>query len=83
MGLDSSITLDLGEQKTVCALEILWHRGNERINSFEVSTSNDGSVFEDIIAGQSSGNTISPEKYEISDVAKHDMLADSNRQYSE
>jgi hypothetical protein len=68
-GTGSWIRLDLGSQKTVCRVDIGWYKGNERVNSFDVSVSNDGSSssFTKIFSGQSSGTTTAIEKYDVSD----------------
>jgi hypothetical protein len=66
-GTGSWITLDLGSQKTVCRVDIGWYKGNERVNSFDIHVSNDGSSFTKIFSDQSSGTTTSIEKYDVSD----------------
>jgi hypothetical protein len=68
-GTGSWIRLDLGSQKTVCRVDIGWYKGNERVNSFDVSVSNDGSSssFTKIFSGKSSGTTTAIEKYDVSD----------------
>src|SRR5262245_11518995 len=42
LGLGSSITLDLGTEKSVCSIEVSWYKGNERVNTFTISVSDDG-----------------------------------------
>jgi hypothetical protein len=66
-GTGSWITLDLGSQKTVCRVDIGWYKGNERVNSFDIHVSKDGSSFTKIFSDQSSGTTTSIEKYDVSD----------------
>ena len=41
-GIDSSIRLDLGSEKTICSVNIAWFKGNERVNTFDIAVSNDG-----------------------------------------
>lgn len=66
-GVGSWIRLDLGSQNTVCRTDINWYKGNERVNSFDVSVSNDGSSFTKIFSGKSSGTTTATEKYDVPD----------------
>ena len=66
-GLGSWIQLDLGQQKVVCSLDISWYKGNERINTFTISVSNDGNSFTNIYSTKSNGKTIT-ETYDIQDV---------------
>ena len=66
-GLGSWIRLDLGSEKTVCSLDIAWFKGSERVNSFDVLVSNDGSSFTKIFSGKSSGTTTATEKYNVPD----------------
>ena len=42
--------------------------GNPRQNNFVISVSSDGTTFNNIFTGKSSGNTLSPENYDFSDV---------------
>jgi hypothetical protein len=72
-GLPSFIQYDLGQSKLVCSVDIAWYRGNERIMTFTISVSNDGSTFTNVLVNQrSSGATTSPESYDFADVnARH------------
>ena len=65
-GFGSWVRIDLGDVKKICSMDILWYRGNERINTFEISTSQDGNAFTKIFSG-SSTDTIAPEKYTFSE----------------
>ena len=65
-GFDSWITLDLGEKRKICSLNIAWYRGNERINSFDISTSTDGTTFNTVASKQSTGTSSALEKVDIS-----------------
>src|SRR6266487_4638538 len=65
LGIGSWIQTDLGEQKTICGVNIAWYNGNVRQNNFVISISNDGSTFTDIFTGKSSGTTLSPESYNL------------------
>ena len=51
-----------GSEKTVCSVDVNWYKGNERVNSFDVLVSNDGSGFAKIFSGKSSGTTTATEK---------------------
>lgn len=64
-GLGSWIVLDLGTIKRICTLDIAWYKGNERQNSFVISTSLDGLTFTDKLSSKSTGTTLDPEKYNI------------------
>ena len=65
LGVGSFIQADLGEQKTICSVDITWHRGNLRVNNFVISVSNDGTSFTNVFTGKSSGTTLSAEKYSL------------------
>src|SRR6266487_4792876 len=65
LGIGSWIQTDLGEQKTICSVNIAWYVGNVRQNNFVISISNDGSTFTDVFTGKSSGTTLSPESYNL------------------
>ena len=65
-GLGSWIKLDLGEIKNICSLKIAWYRGNERINSFRIATSIDGTTFNKLASKQSTGTTNGLENVVIS-----------------
>ncbi|HZD81889.1 MAG TPA: discoidin domain-containing protein, partial [Nitrososphaeraceae archaeon] len=64
-GLGSWIQTDLGSKMTLCSLDIAWYRGNERINTFDVSVSSDGSSFTKVFSGKSSGTSTFFERYNI------------------
>jgi hypothetical protein len=55
-GVGSWIQLDLGAKRTICSVDIAWHRGDMRVNNFEISVFNDA---------KSSGTTRSSEKYDM------------------
>src|SRR5207249_430712 len=59
LGIGSFIQADLGGQKTICSVDIAWYRGNLRVNNFVISVSNDGNAFTRVLAGKSSGTTLS------------------------
>ena len=67
-GIGSSIQLDLGIEKLICSVDIAWYLGNPRQNNFDISVSSDGTTFNNIFTGKSSGNTLSPENYDFPDV---------------
>ena len=50
---------------TICSIEIAWYRGNERVNDFVITGSNDGVNFFNIFSGKSSGLTTNFEKYDL------------------
>jgi hypothetical protein len=64
-GLGSWIQLDIGSESPICSIDIAWYKGNSRSYNFEISSSNDGSAFDKIYSGKSSGKSLAPEKYEF------------------
>jgi F5/8 type C domain/Putative metal-binding motif len=66
-GLPSYIQYNLGESQPVCSVDIAWYRGNFRVNTFMISTSNDGVNFTPVFSGKSSGKTMGLERYDIPD----------------
>ena len=52
----------------ICSVDIAWYLGNPRQNNFVISVSSDGTTFNNIFTGKSSGNTLSPENYDFTDV---------------
>ena len=69
-GLGSWIRLDLGTAKTICSVDISWFRGNERVNTFEIAVSNDGTNFTPIYSSKSGGQTSAAEKYDFEDIMR-------------
>jgi hypothetical protein len=67
LGFPSWIEYDLGTSKPICDVDISWYRGNFRINTFTISASNDKVNYQTIFTGQSSGNSISLERYDVTD----------------
>ena len=71
-GTGSWIRVDLGEQKTICSVDIAWYKGNQRINNFVIAVSSDGTSYSDVYNGKSSGKTTAHEEYSFSEtVAKY------------
>ena len=60
---DSSITADLGSTQNICSVDIAWYSGNARQYHFVITTSTNGISFSNVFSGDSSGTTVSPEKY--------------------
>ncbi|MDQ5869792.1 MAG: discoidin domain-containing protein, partial [Thermoproteota archaeon] len=69
-GLGSWIRLDLGSEKTICTVDISWFKGNERVNTFEIAVSNDGTSFTTIYSSKSGGKTAAAEKYDVEDIKR-------------
>jgi hypothetical protein len=67
-GKGASIEIDLGQTMTVCNVEIRWYKGDQRQNNFIISTSKDGSSFENTLESISSGTTSSFERYDLKDI---------------
>ena len=66
-GLGSWIQLDLGSQKTICSVDISWYNGNQRVNTFTIAVSNDGTTFTTVFSGRSTGASTAAEKYDVTD----------------
>lgn len=62
-GVGAWLRADMGQVKNLKAVDIAWHRGNERVNTFTLSTSTDGTNFTQVFSGKSSGKTSSFERY--------------------
>ena len=65
----SSITLDFGNSKTVCNVDIQWYKGDARVYGFVISVSKDNKKFKDVLKTKSSGLSSTPESYDFSDVS--------------
>jgi hypothetical protein len=77
LGLPSWIQYNLGSSQRICDVDISWYRGNQRVNTFTISASEDGQSFRTIFIGKSSGKTISPEEYNVIDTnAKYLRITD-------
>ena len=77
LGLPSWIQYNLGSSQRICDVDISWYRGNQRVNTFTISASDDGESFRTIFIGKSSGKTISPEEYNVIDTnAKYLRITD-------
>ncbi|MFC1504061.1 discoidin domain-containing protein [Spirochaetota bacterium] len=66
-GLGEYITYDLGNKETVDHIKIAFQRGNERVSSFDIELSTDGSSFTQVLSTSSSGTTMGLEMYDIAD----------------
>ncbi len=67
-GKGSWIKPDLGENKVVCYVDVMWYKGNSRIYSFTIYTSQDGTAWSTVYSGKSSGKTSNAERYDFADV---------------
>ena len=61
--LGSSIRVDLGSTQNICSVDIAWYNGMARQYHFVIATSTTGVGFNNVFSGDSSGTTVSPEKY--------------------
>jgi hypothetical protein len=66
-GVGSWITADLGTRNTVCSISIAWYMGSDRVYSFSIATSSDGSNYITQYSGKSSGTTTNSETYNFYD----------------
>ena len=64
--LGSWLRADLGSTQNICSVGIAWYKGNARQYHFIIATSPDGVTFTNVFSGDSSGTTVSSEKYTIS-----------------
>jgi hypothetical protein len=67
-GVGSWISADLGLTQNICSVDIAWYNGNARQYHFVIATSTDGSTFTNVFNSDSSGTTVSSEKYTISNI---------------
>jgi hypothetical protein len=65
-GIGKWIQYELDPKKVVCAIDIAWHRGDERTFNFVVSVSSDGTNFVNVLTSKSSGDTRNLEHYPVS-----------------
>lgn len=64
----ATITLDLGYRHLVKEMGTAWFEGDQRIYSFDLSVSSDGSNYTTILTNETSaGNTLAIERFNISD----------------
>jgi hypothetical protein len=61
------IQADLTSAAKVCSVDISWYEGKIVKYNFVISTSTDGVNFRNVVSGVSSGQTDSPERYNIPD----------------
>ena len=61
------LQFDIGANKSICDVDVLWDDGNERSYNFVVSVSENGTKFKDRIRATSSGNSDLRESYPIPD----------------
>jgi hypothetical protein len=65
--MGSWIIVDVGTIRDICSVDIAWYRGDERSYDFTISLSDDGTNFKDLFEGSSRGDTLSPERYKVTD----------------
>ncbi len=63
------IMYDLGATKTVSSVDIAWHKGDTRASKFDIKTSPDGSVWNSVYSGSSSGKSLAFETYDVAQSA--------------
>jgi hypothetical protein len=66
-GVGEWIKYDLGFLRKIDYLKISFYQGDSRIQSFEVDTSSDDNNWKNVYFGQSSGNTLQPQKFDFLD----------------
>ncbi|MFC1504642.1 discoidin domain-containing protein [Spirochaetota bacterium] len=65
------IEYDLGSVKTIAEVHVQWFRGDQRAFLFDIELSEDGSSFQNVFSGQSSGTSIKFEKYQAAGNARY------------
>jgi hypothetical protein len=68
LGSGSWLTGDMGQVKSLKAVDIAWYRGDTRASRFTLLVSMDGTTFTQVFSGTSSGLTASYERYTFSAV---------------
>lgn len=68
LGKGSWIQFDLGGQIAVFSVFIAWYKGDQRKSTFNISLSTDGTTFNTVFTGTSSGTTLGLEEYKISSI---------------
>lgn len=63
------IQYDLGLEKNVDYVKIAWYKGDERMETFDIDVSINGSDWTQVFSGTSSGSTTGFETYDFSDVS--------------
>ena len=61
------VQYDLGSVKPFQSVRIAWYRGDERVATFDIETSNDGSSWQTAYSGVSSGTQLALETYNFID----------------
>jgi hypothetical protein len=65
--LGATLTADLGSVRQVCAVNLAWYQGGSRRYNFSIALSSDGSAFNNVFTGQSTGRTSNLQTYEFPD----------------
>ena len=82
-GKGSWIKPDLGENQTICHVDIDWYRGVSRQYDFTIYVSSDGSTWQPVYEGKSDGVSRSFERYEFEDVdARWVKVRSNGNQYN-
>src|SRR5919112_1773314 len=57
--------VDLGMSIPLCSVDVTWYRGESRSYEFVISVSDDGSNFKNVVSAESTGETLSAERYNL------------------
>ncbi|RYZ37189.1 MAG: discoidin domain-containing protein [Myxococcaceae bacterium] len=63
LGVGQWLRGDLGAVKSLSAVDIAWHEGHKRTNTFVLATSTDGATWTTAVSTKSSGTTANFERY--------------------
>jgi hypothetical protein len=75
-GVGSWILFDLGNESTVCDIDIAWYRGDSRAYRFTVALANETGGYTNVFAGRSSGSQNHTETYDFKDtIARYIEIA--------
>ena len=69
LGKGAWLQLDLGSAKGVGGVAVAWHAGNQRKNTFVLTTSTDGVTYTQVSSGVSTGTTTAAETYRFTGVS--------------
>jgi hypothetical protein len=67
LGIGQFITVDLGVAQNICNTSIAWYVGNQRVSTFAIGVSKDGTTFTQVFSGKTSGTTTALETYDFPD----------------
>lgn len=67
-GINSYLTYNLGNSYALCGVDLAWHQGDMRTNTFKIQTSMDGTTFTDYGGTRTSAQNLTYQNYSITGV---------------